>query len=179
VRPNCAGRFDRQQSDLGACTPCDREECKTPVTFTGKGDVFILSLKGLFNTSEAGEWFWRFHPGKRKAFVRARRATARRAIPTLTPLEQRRLLSFTPTWIGQNGSDFVGTVARSPNGYQDVAIHLSGLSNTVSEIYVQRYGGGAWDYKPSSSTSAFFQASSGNPEQGDLYIEPYFNDPTN
>src|SRR5271157_5598484 len=135
--------------------------------------------KGLFNTSGAGQGFWRFRLGKRKAFARARRATARRAIPTLTPLEQRHLLSFTPTWIGQNGSDFVGTVARSPNDYQDVVIHLSGLSNTVSEIYVQRYGGGAWDYKPSSSTSAFFQASSGNPEQGELYLEPYFNDPTN
>ena len=134
---------------------------------------------GLFNTSGAGEWFRRFRLGKRKAFARARRATARRAIPTLTPLEQRHLLSFTATWIGQNGSDFVGTVARSPNDYQDVVIHLSGLKTTVSEIYVQRYGGGAWDYKPSSSTNAFFQASSGNPEQGDLYLEPYFNDPTN
>ena len=134
---------------------------------------------GLFNTSGAGEWFGRFRLGKREAFARARRATARRAIPTLTPLEQRQLLSFTATWIGQNGSDFVGTVARSPNDYQDVVIHLSGLKTTVSEIYVQRYGGGAWDYKPSSSTNAFFQASSGHPEQGDLYLEPYFNDPTN
>ena len=139
----------------------------------------ISQRKGLCNTSGAGQGFWMFRLGKRYAFARARRATARRAIPTLTPLEQRRLLSFTPTWIGQNGSDFVGTVAPSPNDYQDVVIHLSGLSNTVSEIYVQRYGGGAWDYKPSSSTNAFFQASSGNPEQGDLYLEPYFNDPTN
>src|SRR5271166_1125374 len=135
--------------------------------------------KGLFNTSGAGQGFRRFRLGKRKAFARARRATARRAIPILTPLEQRYLLSFTATWIGQDGSDFVGTVARSPNDYQDVVIHLSGLSNTVSEIYVQRYGGGAWDYTPSSSTNAFFQASSGNPEEGDLYLEPYFNDPIN
>jgi len=135
--------------------------------------------KGLFNTSGAGQGFRWFRLGKRKAFARARRATARRAIPILTPLEQRHLLSFTATWIGQNGSDFVGTVARSPNDYQDVVIHLSGLSNTVSEIYVQRYGGGAWDYTPSSSTNAFFQASSGNPEEGDLYLEPSFNDPIN
>ena len=138
----------------------------------------ISQRKGLFNTSGAGQGFWRFRLGKRKAFARAKRATARRAIPTLTLLEQRHLLSFTPTWIGQNGSDFVGTVARSPNDYQDVVIHLSDLKTTVSEIYVQRYGGGAWDYKPSSSTSAFFQAS-GDPKQGDLYLEPYFNDPTN
>ena len=135
--------------------------------------------KGLFNTSGAGQGFRRFHLGKRKAFARVRRATARRAIPTLTPLEQRQLLSFTATWVGQNGSDFVGSVARSPNDYQDVVIHLSGLKTTVSEIYVQRYSGGAWDYKPSSSTNAFFQASRSYPKQGDLYLEPYFNDPIN
>ena len=29
--PRCAGRFDRQKGDLGACTPCARKECKTPV----------------------------------------------------------------------------------------------------------------------------------------------------
>ena len=29
--PSCAGRFDRQKGDLGACTPCARKECKTPV----------------------------------------------------------------------------------------------------------------------------------------------------
>ena len=138
----------------------------------------MLSLKGLFNTSEAGQWFRWFRLGNLEAFARARRATARRVIPTLTPLEQRHLLSFTATWIGQNGSDFVGTVARSPNDYQDIVIHLSSLKTTVSEIYVQRYSGGAWDYKPSSSTNAFFQAS-GDPKQGDLYLEPYFNDPTN
>jgi hypothetical protein len=87
----------------------------------------------------------------------ARRAKTRRVIPTLTPLEQRRLLSFTPTWIGQDGSDFVGYVARSPNDYQDIHIRLSGLSNTVSAIHVQRDGGTTWDYTPSSSSSAFFR----------------------
>ena len=139
--------------------------------------------EGLFDTSGAGQGFQRFRLGKRKAFARARRATTRRVIPMLTPLEQRRLLSFTPTWIGQDGSDFVGTVAGSPNDYQDIHIHLSGLSssstNPVSAIHVQRYGGATWEYTPSSSTNAFFQASGGNPEQGDLYLEPYFNDPTN
>ena len=30
--PSCAGRFDRQKGDLGACMPCARKECKTPVT---------------------------------------------------------------------------------------------------------------------------------------------------
>ena len=136
----------------------------------------ISQRKGLFNTSGAGQGFWRFRLGKRKAFARARRATARRAIPTLTPLEQRRLLSFTPTWIGQNGSDFVGTVARSPNDYQDVVIHLSGLKTTVSEIYVQRYGGDIWDYTPSSSSNAFFQTDSSDQSQGELYLEPYHTD---
>ena len=29
--PSCTGRFDRQKGDLGACTPCARKECKTPV----------------------------------------------------------------------------------------------------------------------------------------------------
>src|SRR5271157_2140259 len=29
--PSCAGRFDRHEGDLGACTPCARKECKTPV----------------------------------------------------------------------------------------------------------------------------------------------------
>ena len=132
--------------------------------------------KGLFNTSGAGQGFRRFHLGKRKAFARARRATARRAIPILTPLEQRQLLSFTATWVGQNGSDFVGTVARSPNDYQDVVIHLSGLKTTVSEIYVQRYGGDIWDYTPSSSSNAFFQTDSSDQSQGELYLEPYHTD---
>ena len=40
--PSCAGRFDRQKGDLGACTPCARKECKTPVTtLTAAADKVI------------------------------------------------------------------------------------------------------------------------------------------
>ena len=109
----------------------------------------------------------------------AGRVKTRRVAPALTPLEPRHLLAFTPTWIGQVGSDFVGTVARSPNDYQDIRIHLSGLSNTVAQIRVQRFTGGAWSYTPGSSTNAFFQAAPDDPTRGDLYLEPYFDDPDN
>ena len=46
--PSCAGRFDRQKGDLGACTPCARKECKTPVcNFFLKLRFFdVCGLKG-------------------------------------------------------------------------------------------------------------------------------------
>jgi hypothetical protein len=108
----------------------------------------------------------------------ARRAKTRRVIPTLTPLEQRCLLSIGFTWKGQDGSDFVGYVARTPNDYQDIHIQLDGLKDTttVSKIYVQRDRGTDWTYTPSSSSSAFFQTVSGDPKHGDLYLEPWNTD---
>src|SRR4051794_26948285 len=102
-----------------------------------------------------------------------KRAKARRAIPTPTSLESRLLPSFVPTWIGQDGHDSVGTAAPSPNDYQDIHIHLSGLKPVgVRDVQVYRLGGDAWD----TGINASFRTTSGDPSRGDLFLEPYHSD---
>jgi F5/8 type C domain/Malectin domain len=98
--------------------------------------------------------------------------------PNLTLLEQRRLLSFTPTWIGQDGSDFTGSegkvLPQRPDDYQDVHIRLTGLSTTatVTRVVLSKPGSGAWDWNPSAKwENAVYRPDTAHPGQGDFYME--------
>jgi hypothetical protein len=93
-------------------------------------------------------------------------------------LEPRVVLSPAAVWVGQDGTDLVGTDSRAPNGYVDVHIQLSGLdtSRTVARVDVQRHSGGAWVVSGAATDNAALVRPAGS-SVGDLYIEPYFNDP--
>ncbi|AMV37333.1 discoidin domain-containing protein [Planctomyces sp. SH-PL62] len=111
--------------------------------------------------------------------IRRRR---RSFIPVAGVLEQRRLLTLSALWLGQDGGDYVGTegtlVQQAPNDYQDVHFRLTGLTGeTVARVEVERYGGGGWSWSPLGGKNAFFRPDPSNPTLGDLYLEPYFADP--
>lgn len=108
----------------------------------------------------------------------------RRFSPLVGTLEERRLLSLSALYLGQDGHDYVGTegtlVQQSPNDYQDVHIRLDGLSrpaSSVVSVQVSRYGGGGWAWTPSGGKNAMFLPDPSNPQAGDLFFEPYFADP--
>jgi hypothetical protein len=98
-------------------------------------------------------------------------------------LERCALLSETAAWVGQDNTDLVGPDSRSPDGYQDVHIRLCGLNpdQAVTQVYVQRYSGGAWIASGSASDNAALVRGAGPggtwSTTADLYLEPYFNDP--
>jgi len=114
-----------------------------------------------------------------------RRNPKRRSFaPRLLSLEQRRLLALAATWLGQDGSDFVGTesslLSQSPNDYQDIHLRLSGLafpSNTITRVQVAKYGGGGWTWNANGQKGALFQPDAANPAAGDLFMEPATADP--
>ncbi|WP_165068516.1 discoidin domain-containing protein [Paludisphaera rhizosphaerae] len=113
---------------------------------------------------------------------RARRP--RRFAPGVAALEERRLLSLSAVYLGQDGHDYVGTegtlVQQSPNDYQDVHIRLTGMSqpaSSVVSVQVQRFGGGAWSWSTSGGKNAMFLPDSTNSQVGDVFFEPYFADP--
>ena len=114
----------------------------------------------------------RRHP-KRRAFA-----------PRLAVLEQRRLLALTATWLGQDGSDFVGAesslLSQRPNDYQDIHLRLTGLSlpnTTITRVQVNRYGGGGWTWDATGKQGALFLPDASNPSAGDLFMEPRAADP--
>lgn len=101
-------------------------------------------------------------------------------------LEGRVLLAEMAAWMGQTNTDLVGRDGRNPDGYQDIDIRLLGLDPTrsVSRVDVQRAGGGLWAATTSLSSNAVLvrsqdQTTGAWANQADLYLEPYFNDPTN
>ena len=51
--PSCAGRFDRQKGDLGACTPCARKECKTPVVTADLAQRADFTVAAIFKIDVA------------------------------------------------------------------------------------------------------------------------------
>ncbi|WP_337174784.1 discoidin domain-containing protein [Paludisphaera sp.] len=106
----------------------------------------------------------------------------RRFAPGVTALERRRLLALSALWIGQDGSDYVGTegtlVQQSPNDYQDIRFRLTGLAGqAVSRVEVERHGGGAWSWAPAQGKNAMFLPDPAVPSAADLFLEPYFADP--
>jgi hypothetical protein len=112
----------------------------------------------------------------------SKRLRRRTFAPGVISLEDRRLLALSASWIGQDGNDYVGTellAPQRPNDYQDIHFRLTGMSGAaVTRVYVQRQGGGAWVWESAGASNAFFRPDVGNATQGDLFLEPYFNDPT-
>ncbi|APW61930.1 discoidin domain-containing protein [Paludisphaera borealis] len=112
-----------------------------------------------------------------------RKHAKRRAFtPRLAVLEQRRLLALTATWIGQDGSDFVGTEGlinpQRPNDYQDIHIHLTGLSSVaVASVTVTKPVSGGWVWNPLGNWSNAVYKPAAAPGAGDLYMEPEAADP--
>lgn len=115
------------------------------------------------------------------------RASRRRWHPSLLEhLEGRFLLSESASWVGQNNADLVGRDGTSPDGYQDIQVHLSGLDTqrAIQSIYVQRYSGGAWlaSGRPSDNAvvgRSFDEATGTWSADAELDLEPYFDDPSN
>ncbi len=110
-------------------------------------------------------------------------ARRRRFAPEVAALEPRRLLALSALWLGQDGSDYVGTegtlIQQAPNDYQDVHFRLTGLATgkAVARVDVERYGGGGWSWSPTGGKNAMFLPDPSVPSVGDLYFEPYFADP--
>lgn len=117
---------------------------------------------------------------------RAHNTKARRNPFRVERLEDRVLLSETAVWVGQNNGDYVGRDGLSPDGYQDINIHLRGLNpnQTITRVDVQRQYGGFWTATSSQTSQAFVvrnQASATGAwsSEADLYMEPWFNESAN
>ncbi len=112
-----------------------------------------------------------------------RRHPRRRAFaPSLTVLEPRRLLALAATWLGQDGSDFAGTEGlinpQRPNDYQDIHLHLTGLSGAaVARVTVTKAGGQLWAWGPNAPENAVYRPDAAHPGSGDFYMEPLGADP--
>lgn len=113
-----------------------------------------------------------------------RHSKRRSLAPSLQALERRRLLTFTATWIGQDGSDFVGTesslLLQSPNDYQDIRLRLSGLAfpnDAVTRVRVDKFGGGGWSWDAVGKKGALFLPDEADPTAGDIFMEPMAADP--
>jgi hypothetical protein len=97
-------------------------------------------------------------------------------------LENRLLFSVIAACLGQDGHDYVGTAIQSapqPNDYQDIHVSLSGLSESpanIKSIVIGRHGGDAWGWTPTLSQAADLISSGSS--TGDLYLEPFNNDPS-
>ncbi|SIO60468.1 hypothetical protein SAMN05444166_6403 [Singulisphaera sp. GP187] len=118
--------------------------------------------------------------------LRDKKATARRGRLRVESLEDRVLLAEMAAWVGQNNTDYVGRDGLSPDGYQDIDIHLFGLdpSRAIDRVEVQRQYGGLWTATSSLSSQALLvrsqtQATGAWSTEADVYLEPYFNDPAN
>ncbi|MFO0954587.1 MAG: hypothetical protein U0835_26175 [Isosphaeraceae bacterium] len=104
--------------------------------------------------------------------------------PRIERLESRKLLSLVAFWVGQGGADLVGRDGTSPDGYQDIQIHLDGLdpARAVSRVDVMRYGGGVWSWSGRNSDNAALDRPR-DPNSGlwsgsaDVDFEAYFDDP--
>lgn len=113
-----------------------------------------------------------------------RHSKRRSLAPGLLALERRRLLALAATWIGQDGSDFVGTesslTTQSANDYQDIRIRLSGLAfpnNAITRVRVDKFGGGGWGWDAAGKKGALFLPDENDPAAGDIFMEPMAADP--
>jgi hypothetical protein len=84
------------------------------------------------------------------------------------------MLSALVTCLGQDGHDLVGPdAAQGPDRIQDLHLHFSGLSGSVSGIVIQAPGGFQWATAPDPAGAALAEYfPSSNPLQGDLYLNP-------
>jgi hypothetical protein len=85
-------------------------------------------------------------------------------------------LAITGTWIGQDGSDYVGPRSTpGPDGIQDIHLTLGNLrpDHAITALTVTGYGGGIWDYNvPSNNWRAAVVRAAGA-TKADVYIQPY------
>lgn len=110
----------------------------------------------------------------------------RRLVPSVVPLESRRLLTFSVTSALQDGSDYVGIDAsQGSDGIQDLDISITNLTYPfdpqaanppaaqLTYIDVTSPNGFHWQTTPDSSGYAFAEFIA-NPDsyQGHLYINP-------
>lgn len=108
-----------------------------------------------------------------------RRPRRRRLVPTVTLLEDRRLLSGSPTavWVGQDGHDYAGGAQPlAGNGVQDIHIALANLpaARGITSINMLGYGGGGWVYNigPYYPTSSGALIRTPGSTTADFYVDP-------
>jgi hypothetical protein len=83
--------------------------------------------------------------------------------------------AITGTWIGQDGSDYVGPRSTpGPDGVQDIHVTLGNLrpDHAITALTVTGYGGGIWDYNvPSNNWRAAVVRAAGA-TTANVYIQP-------